>query len=198
MLPDLKLPAVLISACLLGASAVCLAQNSPAEPSGARATPAPAKGAPAVPATAAGLPDAPDFAAKDLNGKTFHLSDFRGKAVLLNFWAIFCVPCKTEMPWLDQFQKQYRDQGLVVLGISTFDDEPSIRKFVKTIGVEYTIAAGDESVEDRYPATAMPFTVYIDRNGKIVDQVMGLKKREVIDDEIKRILASGNPPKVPE
>lgn len=134
--------------------------------------------------------EAPDFTAKDLNGKIFHLKDLRGKAVVLNFWATFCVPCKTEMPWLNDFQNQYKDQGLVVVGISTFDDEAAIRKFVKGVGAEYTMVAGDSTLEDLYPANGMPYTVYIDRNGKIVDKVTGLKKREAIEDEIKRILES--------
>src|SRR5262245_48552211 len=64
------------------------------------------------------LPDAPDFQLKTLQGKSIHLSDYRGKAVLLNFWATWCVPCNEEMPWLIAFQKQYGPKGLVVLGIA--------------------------------------------------------------------------------
>ena len=50
---------------------------------------------------------APDFSLQTLDGKTLHLSDFRGKGVLLNFWATWCVPCKVEMPWFVDLQKQY-------------------------------------------------------------------------------------------
>jgi thiol-disulfide isomerase/thioredoxin len=64
------------------------------------------------------LPDAPDFTLKTLASKTVHLREFPGKAVLLNFWATWCVPCKQEMPWLVEFQKQYAPRGLVILGIS--------------------------------------------------------------------------------
>src|SRR5215831_12732882 len=53
------------------------------------------------------IPGAPDFQLQDLNGKIVRLQDFRGKAVALNFWTTWCVPCKTEMPWLNEFQKQY-------------------------------------------------------------------------------------------
>ena len=171
---------VLLSAYLMGMTLVACAQDQNRE-----------KAEPAKPVAATSdLPEAPDFEVKDLNGKTIRLRDLRGKAVLLNFWATFCVPCKTEMPWLDQFQKQYRDQGLVVLGISTFDDEAAMRKFVKAMGVDYSMAAGGFTLEDLYPANGMPYTIYIDRNGRMVDKVTGLKKREVIEDEIKRILAS--------
>lgn len=185
----LQLPAM-IFACLLGmalasvSTAQDTAQDKDKGKENGKATPLKHE------AAFADLPEAPDFEAKDLSGKAFHLHDFRGKAVLLNFWATFCTPCKTEMPWLNEFQKQYKDQGLVVLGISTFDDEAAIRKFIKPMAVEYTMAAGGSEIEDLYPAGGMPYTIYIDRNGRIVDKVTGLKKREVIEDEIKRILAS--------
>jgi cytochrome c biogenesis protein CcmG/thiol:disulfide interchange protein DsbE len=177
-MPSKSRLSLLLSACLLGMTLIASAQDqkSAAEPAKAEVS--------------SDLPEAPDFEVKDLNGKTIHLRDLRGKAVLLNFWATFCVPCKTEMPWLDQFQKQYQDQGLVVLGISTFDDEAAMRKFAKAVGVDYTMAAGGFTLEDLYPANGMPYTIYIDRNGRVVDKVTGLKKREVIEDEIKRILAS--------
>jgi thiol-disulfide isomerase/thioredoxin len=61
---------------------------------------------------------APDFALESLDGKTVRLSDFHGKAVLLNFWATWCGPCKIEMPWFEQLQRQYGSQGLQVIGIA--------------------------------------------------------------------------------
>src|SRR5258708_5682645 len=147
---------LLFAACLMGMTLFAGAQDQSKE-----------KAEPAKPAAVStDLPEAPDFEVKDLNGKTIHLRDLRGKAVLLNFWATFCVPCKTEMPWLDQFQKQYQDQGLVVLGISTFDDEAAIRNFRKALGVDYTMAAGGFTLEDLYPASGMPYTIYIDRSGR--------------------------------
>jgi peroxiredoxin len=179
-----KLPLLLLAVCLLGMACAAAQDKDQGKPAPV------AESTPAAAPSAASLPEAPDFEAKDLNGNTFHLRDFRGKAVVLNFWATFCVPCKTEMPWLDAFQKQYKDQGLVVLGISTFDDAEAMRKFANAVGAEYTMAAGDADIEDLYPASGMPYTIYIDRNGKMVDKVTGLKKREVIEDEIKRILGS--------
>src|SRR6185437_9435715 len=64
---------------------------------------------------------APDFALQSLEGKTVHLTDFRGKAVLLNFWATWCTPCRLEMPWFVELQKQYGPEGLEVLGVAMDD-----------------------------------------------------------------------------
>ena len=67
---------------------------------------------------------APDFALASLDGKTLKLSDYHGKAVLLNFWATWCEPCKIEMPWFVDLQKKYGPQGLQVLGVA-MDDAPA-------------------------------------------------------------------------
>jgi thiol-disulfide isomerase/thioredoxin len=67
---------------------------------------------------------APDFALQSLDGKTVHLSDFRGKAVLLNFWATWCQPCKIEMPWFAELQNHYASEGLQVVGIAMDDAGP--------------------------------------------------------------------------
>ena len=91
---------------------------------------------------------APDFTLLTLDGQKVKLSDYRGKAVLLNFWATWCPPCKVEMPWFVDLQKQYSRDGLVVLGVAMDDSEPAqIAKFATDLGVNYTEAgrtmAGD-------------------------------------------------------
>ena len=68
--------------------------------------------------------DAPDFVLTDLQGNTVKLSDLRGKAVVLNFWATWCPPCKEEIPWLVDLQKRYGSQGLQIVGISMDDGDP--------------------------------------------------------------------------
>ena len=75
---------------------------------------------------------APDFSLESLDGKTTRLSDFRGKAVLLNFWATWCGPCKIEMPWFVDLQKQYGSQGLQIVGVAMDDgSKEDIAKFAK-------------------------------------------------------------------
>ena len=136
---------------------------------------------------------APDFTLTSLDGKTVRLSDFRGKAVLLNFWATWCEPCKIEMPWFVEMQKQYGDQGLQILGVAMDDASPKdISQFAKEMGVNYPIVIGRDSVGDAYGGVQfLPATFYIGRDGKVVNKVFGLKGRGEIQDSIKKALAGG-------
>lgn len=136
---------------------------------------------------------APDFTLTSLEGKTIRLSDYRGKAILLNFWATWCPPCKIEMPWFVELQKQYGPAGLQVLGVAMDDGSPGdIAAFAKEMGVNYPVLIGKEEVGDAYGGVAyLPVTFFIDRNGKVVDKAVGLKGRGDIEDSVKKILGSG-------
>ena len=136
---------------------------------------------------------APDFTLESLDGKTVHLSDFRGKGVLLNFWATWCQPCKIEMPWFAELQKQYGPQGLQIVGVAMDDASPKeISEFAHDLGVNYPILVGKEAVGDAYGGVQfLPATFYIGRDGKVVDKVFGLKGRGEIEENIKKALAGG-------
>jgi peroxiredoxin len=138
---------------------------------------------------------APDFELKSLDGKQVRLSDFRGKAVLLNFWATWCAPCKIEMPWFVDLQKQYASQGLQVIGVAMDDSgEEAIAKFAKQMGVNYPVLIGKEAVGDAYGGLEfLPTTFIIDRQGKVVDRVFGLVSRSEFEDNIKKALGPGAP-----
>jgi thiol-disulfide isomerase/thioredoxin len=135
---------------------------------------------------------APDFNLETLDGKNMRLSDLRGKAVLLNFWATWCGPCKIETPWLVELQKQYGSQGLQVVGIAMDDSgKDDIEKFAKDMGVNYPVLLGKEAVGDAYGGVpALPESFFIGRDGKIVDRIIGLKGRGEIEDSIKKALST--------
>jgi thiol-disulfide isomerase/thioredoxin len=134
---------------------------------------------------------APEFALASLpDKKPVKLSDFKGKAVLLNFWATWCEPCKIEMPWFIELQHKYGPQGLQVIGIAEDDSGPeAITKFAQEMKVDYPILQGKNVVGDAYGAEFLPTTVYIGRDGKIVDRVTGLASKSEIEDNIKKALA---------
>lgn len=133
---------------------------------------------------------APDFTLDTLDGKSMRLSDLRGKAVLLNFWATWCGPCKIEMPWFVELQKQYGAEGLQVIGVAMDDSgKDDIAKFAKEMGVNYPVLLGKEEVGDEYGGVpALPESFFIGRDGKIVDRIIGLKGRAEIEDAIKEAL----------
>jgi thiol-disulfide isomerase/thioredoxin len=133
---------------------------------------------------------APDFSLESLDGKTMRLSDLRGKAVLLNFWATWCGPCKIEMPWFVDLQNKYGSQGLQIVGVAMDDaSKEDIGKFAKDMGVNYPILIGKESVGDQYGGVpALPESFLIARDGKIVDKIIGLRGKAEIEDAIKKAL----------
>jgi thiol-disulfide isomerase/thioredoxin len=136
---------------------------------------------------------APDFTLQSLEGKTVHLSDFRGKPVVLNFWATWCGPCKIEMPWFVDLQKEYGPAGLQFLGVAMDDaSTKDIAEFAESMKVNYPILIGKDTVGDAYGGVQfLPETFFIDRDGKVVDKVFGLKGRGEIEDAIKKILGPG-------
>jgi len=133
---------------------------------------------------------APDFALESLEGPAMKLSDFRGKAVLLNFWATWCGPCKIEMPWFVELQKQYGPQGFQIVGVAMDDaSKQDIAKFAKDLGVNYPILIGKEAVGEAYGGIpGLPESFFIGRDGKIVDKIIGLEGKAEIEKAIKKAL----------
>ena len=137
---------------------------------------------------------APDFELASLEGKNVKLSDFRGKAVLLNFWATWCEPCKVEMPWFVELQKEYGPQGFQIVGVAMDDaSTDDIAKFAKDMGVNYPILVGKEAVGLSYGGVnVLPTTFFLDRNGKVLAREFGLQSRSVFVDHIKQSLNESN------
>ena len=137
---------------------------------------------------------APDFALKSLpDGKTLQLSSLKGKAVLVNFWATWCEPCKEEMPWLIALQTKYGPQGFQIVGIADEEtDEKTIAEFAHSKGVNYPVVLGTTKTIDSYGvADGLPTSFFIDRSGKVVAEVIGLREESILEDAVKRSLAQG-------
>lgn len=147
-----------------------------------------------------GLPNlrgkkAPQFTLKTLDGRKVSLADYKGRAVLVNFWATWCAPCKLEMPWFVELHQQYAAQGFEILGVSEDDvkDRPEIGKFAHRIGVNYPILLGDEAAAKAYGGIDfLPTSYYVGRDGKIVEETAGLVSRDEIEASIKKALAARN------
>ena len=134
------------------------------------------------------------FALSTLDGKKVSLSDYRGHAVLVNFWATWCGPCKVEMPWFEEFQKQYAAQGFVILGLADDVDagKDTIAKVAHKTGVTYPILLTDGKVQKAYGGVdVLPMSFYVDRNGVVVEETAGLGPKDEIEAHIKKAIASG-------
>ena len=133
---------------------------------------------------------APDFSLPTTAGQTMKLSDFQGKAVLLNFWATWCEPCKVEMPWFVDLQKKYGPQGLQVIGVAMDEASPKdIAAFAQKMGVNYPILIGKEEVGAQYGGIEyLPSTFYIGRDGKVIEHAFGLVSRSEIEANIEKAL----------
>ncbi len=146
-----------------------------------------------------GLPNlrgkkAPSFTLRTPEGKKVSLADYKGKAVLINFWATWCPPCKVEMPWFVDLHKQYAPQGFEILGISEDDakDRTAVGKYRDKTGVNYPVMMGDDAVGKAYKCCEfLPTSYYVGRDGKIVEEVAGLGSRDQVEADIKKALAAG-------
>jgi len=112
---------------------------------------------------------AADFTLHDANGSAVKLSDYRGKVVLLNFWATWCGPCTLEIPWFIEFEREYKTQGLAVLGVSMDEDGwKAIKPYVDAHKMNYRVLLGDDSVSQLYGGVeSLPTTFIIDRAGRV-------------------------------
>jgi cytochrome c biogenesis protein CcmG/thiol:disulfide interchange protein DsbE len=117
---------------------------------------------------------APDFEIRTDAGLTVSRQNFGGKVLVLNFWATWCPPCVQETPALEALHKQLKDSGVVVLGISVDKNEKKYKDFLRRFGVTYLTARDPEGrIGDHYRTYKYPETYVIDRNGKVVQKVIG-------------------------
>ena len=134
----------------------------------------------------------PAFELEDLEGTLRNIDEWNGKVLLVNFWATWCPPCKKEMPAFMALHEQYQSAGFEVIGIA-LDDKESVQDFVDTLGVNYTVFAAEyagieltRSYGNRIGA--LPFSAFIDRDGKIISMHTGELKKAQVEEVIKPLL----------
>lgn len=119
------------------------------------------------------------------------IQEYRGKIVVLNFWATWCVPCKTEMPLLAEIHKSYAGRA-VVIGVSADDDKTiaQVRPFVESLNLPFPIRTGatTEHMEQLGLGHALPATAIFDRNGQIAFRIIGALDRKSLAKRIEYLL----------
>lgn len=127
---------------------------------------------------------------KDIHGRWLGLSDYKGKVVLINFWATWCPPCRQEIPDLTKLQRQYRNRGLQIIGI-TYPPEtlPEVRGFGRKFKINYPVAIGTKANKAQFTSSeTLPVTVVIDRDGAVRDVIEGIMYADEFDQKVKPLL----------
>lgn len=145
---------------------------------------------------------APAFALEDLSGKRISLTDYKGKAVMINFWATWCGPCRIETPWIVALRQKYAAQGFEVLGIDTEGDD--LKKDDKAGWAKATAAASKFATEEKIPYPVLldgdsisrayggldnlPTSLFVDRKGVVAASQVGLTSEQDIEGKIRKAL----------
>lgn len=132
---------------------------------------------------------APSGAWKQTDGRRATLEDLRGQVVVLDFWATYCPPCREEIPHLVRLQKELGPQGLKVIGLNVGgeEDRPKVPEFVKLYKIQYQLADPEDETVKRFLLTDdIPQTFVIDRQGRVVEHVVGFDSR--VADQLERAI----------
>lgn len=131
---------------------------------------------------------APDFTLKDTDGNTVKLSDFKGRAVILNFFASWCPPCRQEIPDFIELQKAYGDKGFSFVGVALVSLSDA-KDFAQKYGINYPILIDDGKVSNVYgPVRSIPTTFIIDKDMKVVKFYIGARSKDVFENDIKELV----------
>lgn len=135
---------------------------------------------------------APEFTLPLFSGGTLRLSDLRGRAVLINFWASWCIPCRQEAPYLEQAWQEYRGRGFVLLGVNVWDAESDARAYIKEF--RHTFPNGMDRagrIAIAYGVGGVPESYIIDPAGRIVRRYIGPLNPELIRQFLEPLLQDG-------
>ena len=143
---------------------------------------------------------APAFTLEDLSGKKVSLASYKGKALVINFWATWCAPCKLETPWLVELRNQYAGQGFEVLGVSAddidrgdpqklSDEKRAIARFVQEMHIPYPVLIDADSISRPYGGLDdLPTSFFVDRDGTVIAAQVGMTSKDEIERNIKKSL----------
>ncbi len=128
----------------------------------------------------------PLFSAKNLHGEMVNLADYRGKLVVLNFWATWCGPCRSEMPAIEAASERYRGQPVVFVGVNVQESAELAAKFVEEFKLTFSILLDPSgTVSGVFRVRSLPSTFFIDQAGILREQFTGEMNASVIDRRVR-------------
>lgn len=124
--------------------------------------------------------EAPDFELSDIKGMRWTLSDLRGRVVLLDFWATWCGPCKIELPHVQALHEEFKNDGLVVLGISN-EPRAKVERYIQAAKYTFpSLVDADAQVTLQYRVSSIPTIMILDREGKVAEHLIGAQSEEAL------------------
>ncbi len=133
---------------------------------------------------------APDFQLQNLDGQAVSLSDFRGKPVLVNFWASWCPPCRSEMPYIQEIYEEWSDKGLVILAVDIGESPSTVENFMQSYNLTFPALLDiNQAVALEYNIRGIPTTFLIDKDGIIQDKMIGaFQNKTQIENRLSKII----------
>jgi cytochrome c biogenesis protein CcmG/thiol:disulfide interchange protein DsbE len=132
---------------------------------------------------------APDFTLNTFDGQTLRLSELKGQAVVINFWASWCIPCRDEAPILERTWRAYQDRGVVFIGVAYLDDETAARNFIAEFGVTYPNGADlGTRISTLYRIKGVPETFFVNSAGELDGVYIGPLSEAELQQRIEALL----------
>jgi cytochrome c biogenesis protein CcmG, thiol:disulfide interchange protein DsbE len=129
---------------------------------------------------------APPFSLKGTDGKTYSLK--KGKPLVINFWASWCQPCHMEAPDLVKLSQQYKEIEIYAVNLAGSDTPRSMENFIKKYRLPFPVLIDTEDqVSEDYRVSALPTTFFINKNGYIVDQIIGYRGMELLEEKFQKL-----------
>lgn len=127
---------------------------------------------------------APDFTVQTLDGKSMSLSELRGRTTVINFWATWCGPCKSEIPEFSAFAREHPEVTVIGLAVDS-GDERSVSPFVERLSIPYPIALAPASLKRSYDVSVLPTTIVVDGEGNVKSTFVGSIGRSQLEGALR-------------
>lgn len=121
-----------------------------------------------------GTPPAADFTLTDREGRRHRLADYRGKVVIVNFWSVWCRPCRKEMPSMQRAWEQLQDRGVMLVAVNYGDTPENVAAFFSNLSVDFPVLlGGDQAMVDTWGVKGLPTTYVVDPQGRLAYKLVG-------------------------
>ncbi len=147
----------------------------------------------ATPGAAATGPQTPEhlpsFTVTDLSGQEISPTTLKGKVALIDFWATWCPPCRKEIPHFNKLYAEYRERGLIVIGLALDDKAAEVRAFMRQMPIDYPVALASTELQQQFGGIEVYPTAFLfDREGRMIKKYLGYIYPDEFDQDVKAVL----------